>query len=444
MKRTLSLFILFTLVFTLVSCGQKEFIFEEDSGTNFLGNTFTVYSGTMFSEPWLSEKRERGGSASHDRFLDRIEQIEKDYNVKIRNEHDNIQTKILAMTLNGGGGCDMIHCGNDVLYNFYTLGILTPFEEIGVKDNKDEKFGIPSLLVEGTFDGTQFGITNYLGDSTPSMEGLITINMELLRDLAMTDPHEYAEKGEWNWENFRAFLEKIKFNDGDREWRGMGLVLGGAYGGIYNIFPFVLSNGGSFVKQTNGRYSVNVDSPEAMEAYDFIANLGAAGLLDEVPVDDPAYISGEKWMLTCGSYRTSNEFNIAQIRYPFGPSGNKDAFSVFSSAETVWSFPIFSAYTEEEIGEVSEYLFEPLSPSVYPNGWKDVLDDNVFYYPGELEYYITAAEHAEFIDMDINCDSAYLLNGALIDIKRGTQSPSAAIDSIIDVMSEEINENYNK
>ena len=107
MKRTLSLFILFTLVFTFefdkkeeLESTFKEFIFEEDSGTNFLGNTFTVYSGTMFSEPWLSEKRERGGSASHDRFLDRIEQIEKDYNVKIKNVlcGENLQTTILSIT----------------------------------------------------------------------------------------------------------------------------------------------------------------------------------------------------------------------------------------------------------------------------------------------------------------------------------------------------------
>ena len=77
MKKIFSLIILVSLSLTLFSCSRKEDIFKDDSEVDFLGNTFTVYSSTQ----WLSDKRKRGGSASGDRFLDRIEQIERDYNV---------------------------------------------------------------------------------------------------------------------------------------------------------------------------------------------------------------------------------------------------------------------------------------------------------------------------------------------------------------------------
>ncbi len=447
MKKAFSLILIAIISFTLVSCGQKEFDFNEDSEINFMGNAFTVYSGTMFSGPWLPEKRVRGGSASHDRFLDRIEQIEKDYNVKIRNEHDNIQTKILAMTLNGGGGCDMIHCGNDVLYNFYTLGILTPFEEIGVKDNKDEKFGIPSLLVEGTFDGTQFGITNYLGDSTPSMEGLITINMELLRDLAMTDPHEYAEKGEWNWENFRTVLAQGTFDDG--EIKHVGMISDGLQPGMLTFFGAIIANGGYLIKEIDGVYKSGLSESNAIEAMDFMSGLVEQGLIEIAGGQEEIWYEGKTWpMNISGGLTVSKDIASSVIRFPYGPSGSKDIVAAYSVNRNYYAFSMLSSFDNDEIGIIIDDLFEPLDASLYPEGWKNYAIDNVFYNDYDYETFMTGLETMNYYPLGVlygknMWTQSGEVESALDDILFGRGSAQAKMDSVKSTLKELIDEKLN-
>ncbi len=442
MKKRLPILLIILFTSSLFSsCSQPGFIFNEgDEELCFHGSNVTIATGNyLWSFPPV-----RGTSASEDRILDRFAQAEQKFDFKIDYILDiNPAVRFLSAALTGSMQVDFLYSSKWQLYECYLINTLRPTENV-ISDPESDKWFSPMNKGIGLYGGKMYCIFPNYWETAPLLSGMMNVNMDALGEYGINSPYEYIETGEWNWENFRSFLEKIKFRDGDREWRGLGMLFGGEYGGILEVFPFVLSNGGSFIKEINGRYLLNVDSPEAMETYDFIANLGAAGLLDEIPVDDPAYISGEKWILTCGYYRTSDVFNIAQIRYPYGPRGNKDTFSVFLSEEIVWSFPIFSAYAEEEIGAVAEYFFEPLSPSVYPNGWKNVIDDNVFYYPGELEYYINGVRHAEFIDTDVYHDSAVLFNSALIGIKQGVLSPSAAIDSVIEIMAEEINEKYNK
>lgn len=445
MKKILSVLIPIVLSFIIVSCGQKEFIFDDETDMDFQGAEFTVYSDGQ----WLSEKRQRGGSASSDRFLDRIEETEKNYNMAIRNEYGNIETKVLAMTLNGGGGIDMLYCGNDILFNFYNLGILMPFEKIGVKDNQNEKFGIPSLLLEGTFDGIQYGIINYSGDSVPEMSGLIGINMTLLKSLSMDNPHEYVERGEWNWANFKAVLTQGTFNDG--EINHVGMLCHSTLGGLKAFLPAIIANGGYIIKEIDGVYKSGLTESNATEAMEFMTGLLRDGLIQiGGGVVWDVFNEGKTWPLANdGILSTSPDIEYSVVRFPYGPSGNKDIVAGYSLNRTYYAFTILSSFEDTEIGIIVDDLFEPLDASLYPEGWKDYAKENLFYSDSDYQTYITGLDTINFYPLGILYGTnTWSHNGevevALDRIFRGQGSIQSELDKVKDLLTEKIDEKLNK
>ncbi len=444
MKKVISLIILILLLFTLISCGQKEFVFEEDSEINFLGNTFTVYSTVSL----VSENRTRGASASGDRFLDRIEQIEKDYNVKIKNVlcGENLQTTILSITLNGGGGCDLLYCGDDSLYAFYELGILTPFEEIGVKDHSSEKFGIPSLLFQGNFNGTQYGVLNYFGDSIPSVSGLLTLNNDQFERLSVTDPHEYVEKGEWNWENFRSELIKGTYVDG--ELKHVGMICETMLGGLYGFMPAIISNNGYLIKQVDGIYKSGLTEENTTEAIEFITELTNEGFIEMVMGGTWGHwFEDGNWLFL--SYLNSVATgNSSIVRFPYGPSGNKDIVAGFSLNRNYYAFSILASFSNDEIGIIVDDLFEPLAPSLYPDGWKDYAIENNFLSDSDYETYLLALNTTHFYPLGIlygtnQWSQSGVVETAFYNILKGLGSIQGEINSVDDIFTDLINEKLN-
>ncbi len=446
MKKIFTPIIIFCLFLSLISCSQKKPIFEEDdSEINFHGNTFTVYSAGV----WLSDKRQRGGSASGDRSLDRIEQIEKKYNVKIRNESDeNLQTKILSLTLNGGGGCDLLSCGNDALFTFYNMNILTPFEEIGVRDHEDIKFGIPSLLVEGTFGGKQYGVTNYLGDSIPSINGFITINMNLLEELGMDDPHEYVEKGSWDWQNFRTVLQQGTFNDGEIDH--VGMISDSMLGGVAAFFPATIANGGYIIKEVDGVYKTGIFDSNAIEAMEFMTGLVADGLIHiQGGTAWDIWIEGKTWpMINNSGVYSSSDITYSLVRFPYGPHGNPDIVAAYSINRGYYAFTILSGFGNDEIGIIIDDLLDPLDASLYPEGWKDYAVDNVFYSNIDYETYMTGLETMNYYPIGVLYGTNPWSNkgeveDALYNILLGRGSIQTEIDAVRDILIDAINEQMN-
>lgn len=452
MKKIFTFLILICLSFTLVSCGQKEFVFEEESGNDFMGATFNIYSSGVL----LSPKRQRGGSASGDRFLDRIEQIEKDYNIVINNvSYDqyvttDFQTKILSMTLNGGGGCDLLYCGNESLYNFYQLGILMPFEEIGVTDHQDIKFGIPSLLMEGTFDGIQYGVINYLGDGIPSISGPITINMEMLRKLGMNDPHEYVEKGEWNWQNFRKVLQQGTVSDGEDDH--VGMLCDTLPGGMQGFFAAIIANGGYIIKEIDGIYKCGLCEPNAIEAMDFVSGLVKDGLITlSTGVAWDQWAEGKTWPMHMSSgLMTGNEIEYSIVRFPYGPNGNPDIVAGYSVNRSYYAFSILSSFDTDAVGLILDDLLESLDASLYPEGWKDYAEENVFVSDADCETYMTALESMEYYPIGIfyGANSWTLKKGPvemmMDDILAGRSAAQSGMESVKDTLQQLVNDTLNK
>ncbi len=448
MKKILSILIILCLSFTLISCGQKKFDFNEEddeSGPNFLGSTFSIYTSA-----WLfSEDRKRGESASADRFLDRLEEIEKQYNVKMSSNYCDIEQQILAKTVSGGGNVDMIFCMNDTLYSFYELGILTPFEEIGVKDHEDIKFGIPALLLEGTFDKTRYGILNYLGDSVPSVSGLIGINMNLIDKLAMTDPHEYVEKGEWDWQNYKVVLQQGTFNDG--EINHVGMLIDWLVAGIQTFLPAIISNGGYIIKEIDGVYKSGLTNSNTIEAIEFMTDLVNSGLVQISGGSTwDEWEKGEIWPLHFnGGASNSQDIEYSLVKFPCGPNGDPDIVAGYSLYRYYYAFTILSSFENEEIGIIVDDLFDPLDASLYPEGWKDYAVENLFYSDEDFEVYLSALDTMDFYPLALLYGTNPWNHGgeieaAISDIAYGRGTAQSKIDSVKDALNQVINEKLNK
>ena len=447
-KRIISVCLITVISVACISaCAPKQppIFDDDDDSVNFLGAAFTVFS----KDEWLNEKRKRGSTASGDRFLDRIDEIEKNYNVKIRNEYGNLENKILTMTLNGGGGVDMLYCNDDILYRFYELGILTPFDEIGVKDNKSEKFGIPSLLVQGTFDGTQYGIINYLGDGVPGLNGFISINMNMLGELAMTDPHEFDEKGEWNWNNLRAVLKQGTVTEGDENH--VGMLCSPPMLGAKAFFSAIIANGGYIIKEIDGVFKSGLCDSNAIEAMEYMTGLVSDGLITATTggTNWDLWVVGKIWpLLLDGGSGQTEEITYSIVRFPYGPNGNPDIVAAYSYSRSYYAFTILSGFENYEIGIIVDDLFEPLDPDLYAEGWKDYSQENLFYSNRDFETYMTGLETINYYPLGVLFGSNQWSNDepisqAMDDILSGKSSAQATMDSISDILKDVINEKLN-
>lgn len=436
MKKIFSIIILIAIIFTsFCSCSKKPIIIEDDDQLNFFGGKLVIAEGAHINHFPITN----GSSSSGDRELTRYAEVEKEFNLTfdyLLNIYPG--TLFLSAALAGNElQVDLLYAQNKHVYEAYLVNSLIPAAEI-INDPTSEKWRTPSQNGCGFYGGKQYGIYPNYWETAPNLTGFIMLNMTLLEQYNINDPHEQIEAGEWDWEHFRSFLEATEINDPDFTWKGM--VLQGFGMGAETIMPFLLANGAKYVVENNGRWTCELNSPEAIAALEYVHSLANDGLL----VNNWPSSSNGSWLAYSGNGLSSDStFVVCGIRYPYGPNGNKDIVSSITTHERIWSFPIFSAYSEEEIGTLAETLFSPLSEQ-FPNGWKDVVEDKYFFNHEDFEYFVRSAQYSEYIDNSILEDSFWELCDVLKDCMHGLQSPEIAIPNLAEFIQQEVDEQYNR
>lgn len=435
MKKTVSLFVIACILLTLVSCAKRTVIIDDDDDVlDFNGGTIQVYMNR-----WTGQVEKKGGSASSDREYDRIVETEKKFNFTFEYcRFESTANAFLAGALSGNLRADILKNSPLEIYNAYAINALIPVENI-VNDVSSTKWKSAGQQDCGILNGTRYGIFPYYWESSPSISGFININMTVLQSYDITSPHEIIEAGEWDWEHFKDFLKQTAFTDGTTKWEGLGMFASAGE----TMLPFILGNGGHYIIYDNGRYKLDIDSEESLEALRFAQSLVDEELMNDIIVDNVDFFNSTRWMLASGHVMTSEDFDMANVRYPYGPHGNKDTVSTITNGDTLYAFPIFSVYGESELGEVVEYLFEPLS-DLYPNGWKDIYEDNVFFYHEDYEYYLRSVDDATYLDNAALTDSYFSFRGAMRDVLFSRSTPEVAVESVMESIQAEIDEKYNK
>ncbi len=435
MKKILALIVLSAMTVSFFSaCGKPDILKETDnSDIDFLGETIKVYMNT-----WTGQVEKKGGSASSDREYDRIIDTQDKFNFKFEYVRvSSVSNSFLAGSLSGGIRADLMKEGPLEIYNAYAINTLKPAENV-VNDASQDKWKAAGQSDSETFNGIKYGVFPNYWENAPSICGFINLNLTIMDSYDIQPPYDIIEAGEWDWEHFRAFLRQTAFVDGTQTWRGLGMII--TWG--ETMLPFILGNGGSYITYSNGKYKAAIDSEEAIEALEFAQTLVEEDILSDIPsgYDLTSEIS---WMIYSSYISASSEEEIEPIRYPYGPHGNKDTVSAITKGDVMYAFPIFSAYTDEELGAVAEYMFEPLS-DIYPNGWKDIYEDTVFFNHEDFVYYLHSVEEATYLDEAALSYSHVKFGDAMRLVLNGSATPEAAIESVIDILQADIDEHYNK
>ncbi len=432
MKKFFSTFLLACIILSLFSaCAKPQVpdIEESESELDFHGGKVVVYMD-LYNNLF---KPVAGATAADDRMNQRLYDIQNKYNLVFAEEvTDNPALTFMTGSLTGNFTADIVIDGPAELYEIYKIDSLVPTEEI-IENPKDNKYGTPKLIEAAIFHGKQYGVLPYLHDTPPDIAGLLSLKMDYVKEFNLNDPHEIIEAGEWDWEHFRQYLTEATFSDGDIDYAGM--VLSGRRNSCNSFAPFILSNGGSMIKYSEaGGYQVAFNSPEAIEAMEYISSVFSSPYADCPAVDEKKYI------ITLGSPSfKATEDEIHVLRVPYGPKGSPDTISSIFYDFNFWAYPIFTIYAANELSAITNDLFEPLS-DIYPNGWKDYVMDNYFYDTQDYEYYCIAADNALYIDNDLFGNTFFPL---LQRINSGTDSVQASIESLTDLVQSRLDEKYN-
>lgn len=443
MKRFISLLIIAVLMLSLFACGKpaEPDFGDDDDSLNFGGSKFIILQ-EWYTSP-LQPKR--GENASDDRMLDRFLEVEKKYNLVFDYPLvESIPVYLLGRSLAGNCQTDLVEIGNASLYELFLNNMVLPVADI-ITDIDDDKWGSPSLGEKTTYFGTRYGFFANKWDNCPSMGGWLTCNLDNFDKYNVTNPHEYLENGEWDWEHLRIMLRQATVNDGDNSF--IGLLYDGIYMGTDIVIPAILSNGGYLFIKNGGSIDIGLNNPEAIEAIEFTVSLMDEGIAEVGPAGKAGDIwdEGQRWMVASGGGAPSSEkWNLTAIRYATGPKGDPNAVTAYMSGRGVfWGFPIFSAYNETDIYAVVNDIFEPFDYDYYPNGWKDYIEDVAPFEGDDYEYFLRAADEAFVYNTVVLDKSSADVETVLSNIYRRGESITASVESIIDLFKQDVAEHYN-
>ncbi|MFA9557860.1 extracellular solute-binding protein [Evansella sp. AB-rgal1] len=200
MKKFLSFFLLLSLIFVLVACGNNENTSGGNNGNN--GNNGDNENNDSNDQTNNSTGTDGdqielriawwGGQERHDRTLEIIEIYEdRNPHIKITPEYsgfdgyfDRLSTQFAA-----GNAPDIIQYGGN-LNDYVSRDVVLPLDQF-VGNELDISLHDSTMLEAGTFDGTLYGVT--LGTNAWG----ILLNKTLFEEAGVALPDE-----NWTWEDF--------------------------------------------------------------------------------------------------------------------------------------------------------------------------------------------------------------------------------------------------
>ncbi|KAB8125805.1 extracellular solute-binding protein, partial [Gracilibacillus oryzae] len=198
----------------------------------------------------------QGGTELADALVERMKEVEEKYNITFEfivipweEKVNQVTSSIIA----GEPLADIVGLDSAQAASLIQEDYLIPLDDI--VDLND--IYLPKKLQEmGTFHDKVYMFNNQLNQS-----GGMYYNKTMFEQAGLPDPYEQQQNGEWTWE---AMLEAAKT-----------LTTGDQYGmsADPNILAeyLISSNGGQILDTST--FEVMIDSPEAIEAYEFMASL---------------------------------------------------------------------------------------------------------------------------------------------------------------------------
>lgn len=391
-----------------------------------------------------------GQTTIGDAILQRYADMEETYNLEIITE---------AQPLKGGDLTSRLAIQQNV-YDFYQtapryegldkyqMGVLYALEDIETIDATSDKWGYKNFISAARFsDGKHYGFYPNEWSYGPSVEGALQFNIEIIREIGVTNPYEYYEQKLWNWDTFTALLQEIK----DSGYTSQEIHPWQAVSFNEDAVSIMFVNGlQALVMDANQNYTFGFDTDAGIQALDFLSGLRQKGLYycggDGAFVHDntavffsssssdattaPATLDGESIATLV------NEYGI--ITFPYGPNGSPDNVSASVNFSSLYHFIISqSDNTAENIGIFMEELFKPLDG--VPN-WQKYLIDDIFQDPDGRDYaaYMHMVEHCNNDYSTYYGNSSLTLDGYFAKVVRGEMSSVELFSTIRPMIQSEL------
>ena len=229
--------------------------------------------------------------------------------------HDQFVTAI-----GGGQVPDVAEMGSTWTPEFADIGALEP-ADLGGNDADATGRYVPSLVDGATVDGTVYGVPWYAGARA------LIYRTDVLASLGLSVPS--------TWDELLTVGRAIR----DRTGKAAFGVAGNA---AHYVLPMVWQNGGEIASEKGGVWRSGMDSPEAVAAVQFYADLfrterfAPAGALSWNARDvRKAFEAGDLAMMIGGAWDVRALLaahpelagKVGTALLPAGPSGDRDSFA---------------------------------------------------------------------------------------------------------------------
>lgn len=395
MRKILSFILCAMMLFSCISCAaeEPEIVPEysstvSDDGIDLKGQTLIMgMVQDYFFEGENSTLSYTNDTDLGDLAAQRLKEVKEKYNCDIKFEYVNRAGEVAFQSAVAGSYIfDFISEESYFLVNYMRANAFVDLTTLDNMDVFDEsKWGNRNMIMSTMFEGAIYGV---LPAAHPlrvenSLDHIIVINEDYITELTATDPRDYFESGEWNWETFTNCLNTFAHTSGISN--DYVYAFGSGLGGFSR--ELAMSNGVDPVTiDENGKLTVGYFSQPAIDAYnqayEWFYGATAANVMSE-GANFETFIAGKSVMQTIGAYQlfsTTNSVayemeNFGIVPVPVGPNadGQNDYRTSYSSADFTMCIPItakdpeisalvldkvyapFEGYETEE--EIVDYLY---------------------------------------------------------------------------------------
>ena len=405
MRKILSMLISIIFIFSAVSCASTEEIVPEYIASvgeiDLGGRTMTMaLVPDYFFEGDNSTLGYINDTDFGDLAVQRLQDVENKYNVTIEFDYVGRAGDAAYKTVaSGEQKYDFVSEETYYLVGYIASGI---FEDLALLDNinvfNEEKWGNKQMLMSALWDGGVYGVlpAAHPFRVTNSQSNLLCINENLIINLLATDPRDYFENGEWNWETFNKVLRDYTHTNNSGE-TVYALVSG--FGGFSR--ELAMCNGNEFITfDSNGAFEMGYFTPSAIEAYyqafewfygdtkGCVSNQGELFLSENAVMTN----TGTSGLLATTSSIAYTMDNFGIVPIPYGPNGNPKDYKIsYISAYFMHAIPI-NARNVEESALILDAIYEPFEGFETKNQILDYLERNYFSDRRDAELYLSVSE----------------------------------------------------
>ncbi|KHF41570.1 ABC transporter substrate-binding protein [Halalkalibacter okhensis] len=228
---------------------------------------------------------------------------------------------------------DLVALDGPNVANYADAGIIQPIE--GLVDDLDDF--VDSIITQGTYDGQLYTL-----GATESTVALF-YNVEMLADAGIEPPKTLEEA--WTWDDFYEAAQQL--TDKENGIYGVNWTLDYGEWIIYFTGPTVWSNDGSFIAEDGSTVDGYINSPETIEALEFLQKFTTEGLVNLQPTPTE-FEDGNAAMMLMGSWQWAQLQNYPETEwgityYPKSPNGEQ----VSPSGDWNWGMSTNTEHVEE-------------------------------------------------------------------------------------------------